>query len=138
MHITVTTVERRVFEADDIEKVTLPTTSGEIQILTDHVPLTTVLDLGELRLYPHSGEPISLFVEGGVAQIALDTIDVLAHTAERSEELDEAKIQEARRRAEALLKEKPVDVDLAKVEAALRKEIARLKLAQKTRPGMHN
>ncbi len=133
LNLTVTTVEREILNRDDIEKVTIPTADGEITVLPGHVALMSALGIGELIVYPKSGESISLFVDGGVLQVSNDSVELLANMAEHADEIDEAKIEEAKRRAEKLLEEKPVDVDLAAVTASLKRDAARLRLKRKQR-----
>lgn len=128
--LSVTTVERTVLTVTDVQQVTIPTQAGIITVLPNHVPLMIVLGEGELVIQSAGGSQV-LYIEGGVGQIVPDRVEILAHQAERAEDLDTAKIEEAKRRAEQLLKDRPVDVDLAKVEASLRREVAKLKLAKK-------
>ncbi|NTV30565.1 ATP synthase F1 subunit epsilon [candidate division WWE3 bacterium] len=130
--VTVTTVERCVLNLDQVKQVIIPTKSGVITVLPNHAPLTVVLDVGELAITGNA-EVFHLFIGGGVGQITGEKVEILAHQAERTENLDAAKIEEAKRRAEQLLSEKPVDVDLARVEASLRREVAKLKLIQKNK-----
>ena len=67
------------------------------------------------------------FVDGGILQVHDDTVEILANLAERAHELNEAKIEEARRSAQKLLEERPVDIDLAMVEASFQRELSRFK-----------
>ncbi len=133
MFLTVTTVEREILNRDDITKVTIPTADGEITVLPGHVALMSALGMGEVIAYPKEGESISLFVDGGVLQVSNDRVELLANMAEHADEIDEAKIEEAKRRAEKLLEEKPVDIDLAAVTASLKRDAARLRLKRKQR-----
>ncbi len=135
IHLTVTTVERIVLHEDDVIQISLPTMSGEITILPNHVPMLSVISQGEMRIEQVAGGDISWFVSGGMVLVDQETdftrVEILTDLAERAADLDTAEIEEARRRAEKLLAEKPINVDLAKVEAALQREMARLRLAQK-------
>lgn len=134
LHVTVTTVERRVFDEDKVVKITLPTSEGEITVLPEHIALMTVLGIGEVKIeIEDQKEPQYLFVDGGIVQVANDQVELLANMAEQADELDEAKIEEAKRRAEKLLEENPIDVDLAQAEAALQRELTKLKIARKRR-----
>lgn len=132
MRLEVLTIDRKVFD-DEVDALTVPTVEGEITILPRHVPLMTALSLGELRIR-RGKEILPLVVGGGLMQVNPDHVYILADLAERAEDIDEAKAEEARRKAEDLLKQKTVGIDLVKAEAALRKELARLKLARKYRP----
>ena len=131
LSLTITTVEREVLSLTDVTRITIPTTDGQITVLPGHVSLMGALGMGEVIVVRDTGEQQILFVDGGMLQVANDTVELLANMAERADEIDEAKVEEAKRRAEKLLEERPLDVDLAKVEASLQREIARLKLKSK-------
>ena len=128
IHVVATTVERIVFESSNVGKVIVPTTTGEITILPNHASLMSVLDLGEIRIYDAEGKETSLFVDGGILQLQRNHLEILATVAERAEDLDIARIEEAKRRAEKLLEEKPIDIDISKVEASLKRELMKQKL----------
>jgi F-type H+-transporting ATPase subunit epsilon len=93
----------------------------------------SALGLGEVLIYQNSSEPLSLFVDGGILQVQQNKVELLANVAEKAEELDAAKIEEARRKAEKLIQERPIDIDLAKVESALQRELMKQKLVNKHR-----
>ena len=131
LRLIVTTVERTVLDRPDVVKITVPTDYGVITILPKHEPLMTVCGMGELLVSFEDGKQKSYFVDGGVVQVADNEVEILTSIAEEADELDEAKIEEARRRAEKLKQEKPIDIDIARVEIALQRELARLKLARK-------
>ena len=131
--LSITTAERVVYESTHVSKLTLPTITGEITILPKHVPLMTIVGTGEAIVTDNDGVT-HLFVDGGLLQIGDNTVEILTNTAERAEDLDLAKIEEAKRRAEKLIQEKPVDVDLAQVEATLRKELTKQKILNGYRP----
>jgi F-type H+-transporting ATPase subunit epsilon len=131
LKLTVTTVERQVVSLDNVTQVTLPTKDGEITVLPGHVPLMSVAGRGAMEITQDNGEVQHLFIDGGTVQVNQTQVEVLTHLAETSDELDEAKILEAKRRAEKLLEEKPVDVDLAKIEVSLQRELAKEKLVKK-------
>jgi F-type H+-transporting ATPase subunit epsilon len=137
MKLTITTVERTVFTGE-INQATIPTLEGLITVLPNHEPLVAALGLGELKAWKaDNSEPTSIFIHGGVAQVHANQVEVLTHLAENADELDEAKIEEAKRRAEKLLAERPVDIDLAKVEISLQRELAKIKLLHKWREQKH-
>lgn len=131
LHVTITTVEREVLSQTDIVRITLPTKSGEITVLPNHASLMSALGLGEIEIETESGEVIPVFVDGGTVQVDSNEVEILANVAERAEELDEARIVEAQRRAQKLLEEQPIDVDLAQVEASLKRELTKQKLVKK-------
>ncbi len=130
----IVTPERVVLERE-ITQVTVPTTSGEITVLADHIPLVSVLKPGVLEIKTAEGKMEIMSVSGGFLEVMRDKIVVLADTAERAEELDEKRIEEARARAEERKKEvSDVDeVQFANIAAQLDKELARLKALNKWR-----
>ena len=132
-NLSITTAERIVFESDKVKFATLPTSTGELTILPSHSPLMSVLGTGETIIATEEGES-SVFVDGGLLLVSDDKVEVLTDTAEKATDLDEAKIEEAKRKAEKLLEEKPIDVDLAIVEAALKRELMKQKLVSKYKP----
>ena len=127
-----TTPERTVW-SDEIDQITLPTKEGEITVLPNHIPLIASLVPGMATLVK-DGRAEYLAVSGGFIEIQpASRVIVLADTAERAEELDIKKIEEARERAKRLLEEKRhVDEEsFAAAAAALERELARLKVARK-------
>jgi F-type H+-transporting ATPase subunit epsilon len=115
--------------------VSVPTISGEITILPDHVPLVAPIRAGELRLIGEAGEETLVAISGGFIVIQPgDRLEILADTAERAEELDLKAIEEAHARAEEALKEKIDDEERqAEATAGLARELARLRVLRKHR-----
>jgi len=134
----IVTPERVVFE-EEVDRVTLPTQEGEITVLPNHIPLISVLQAGEL-VAKKNGKEIAMAVSGGMVEVQKNELIVLADTAERAEEIDLARAEEARRRAEKLKEEKVRmdETEYAAVAAALEKNLVRIKVAKKhlTRRGM--
>lgn len=130
----IVTPEKLVLEREIIQ-VTITTTSGEITVLADHIPLVTVLKPGVLEMKLADGEIEVMSVSGGFVEVMRNKIVVLADTAERASELDEERIEEARLRAEARKKEvSNVDeVQFANISAQLDKELARSKALNRWR-----
>jgi F-type H+-transporting ATPase subunit epsilon len=132
-----TTPERIVLK-DDFASVTIPTREGEITVLPDHAPLVALLAPGAVTVRKGDQEAY-LAVSGGFIEVQPGSrLIVLADTAERAEELDEKKVEEARERARALLDERRRidDVSAAAAMAALERELARIKVVRKRRsPG---
>ncbi|MBN2854147.1 ATP synthase F1 subunit epsilon [Patescibacteria group bacterium] len=124
----VVTPERIVLKKQ-ILQVTVPTEDGEITVLPEHIPLMSILKPGVIEMKLEEGELELMSVSGGFVEVMRDKIVVLADTAERADELDEARIEEARARAEARKKElENVDeVQFANIAVQLEKEMARLK-----------
>ena len=128
IRLDVVTAERMVF-SDDVEIVIAPGVQGQLGILPHHAPLMTMLQPGELRMR-QGGEEFSLAVSGGFLEVRPDRVTVLADTAERAEEIDIARAEAAKRRAEEQLAAK---VDVASAEAALRRAMVRLRVGEKRR-----
>jgi F-type H+-transporting ATPase subunit epsilon len=125
--------DRLVFEGD-VDIVILPGEAGEMGILPNHAPLLSTLKFGFLKVR-HKGEEEIFAVSGGVAEVQPDIVTVLADAAENVEEIDVARAEEARRRAEESLKAGPPsdsDAYLA-MEAALKRSNLRLEAARRYR-----
>ncbi len=125
------TAERVVY-SDEVDVVVAPGIEGELAILPHHAPLMTMLQTGELQVRK-DGEETSMFVSGGFLEVRGDKVVVLADVAERSDEVDISRAEEARRRAEELLRERHPEADLSRAEAALRRSLTRLRVAEKRR-----
>jgi len=129
------TTPERVAVRAKIRQVSIPTTSGEITVLPDHLPLVAPIQSGELRLVDEKGEEMLLAVSGGFVTVHPgNRLAILADTAERAEELDFKAIEEAVKRAEQVLKEKIDDSErFADATAHLAREMARWKVVRKHR-----
>jgi F-type H+-transporting ATPase subunit epsilon len=122
----------RVMYSGDVDMVIAWGTEGQLGILPLHAPLMTMLQPGEL-VVKRGDEESYLAVTGGFMEVRPDKVIILADACERADEIDIARAQEARRRASELMKAPPAELDLATAEAALRRSIARLKVAEKIR-----
>ena len=129
--LSIVTAEREVF-SEEVDEVVANGVEGQLGILPHHSPLMTTLLPGEL-LIKQGGEEFYLAISGGFLEVRPDRIIILADTAERVEEIDIARAEEAKRRAEQRLAEKPPGVDMARAEAALRRSLLRLQVAQRRR-----
>ena len=132
LSVDVITAERVVYSDVDIDVVVAPGTAGELGILPSHAPLITSLAPGELRIRK-GNEETNMVVTGGFLEVRDDKVVILAEAAERAEEIDTARAEEARRRASQLLAAREGTVDLARVEAELRRSLVRLKVAERKR-----
>ncbi|MFA6994933.1 MAG: ATP synthase F1 subunit epsilon [Patescibacteria group bacterium] len=130
----IVTPEKVVFKKD-ILQVSVPTTSGEITILPDHIPLISVLRPGVIELKKEDGALELMSVSGGFIEVMKGKIVILADTAERAEELDAERIKIAQLRAEELKKsaQNVDDVQFADISARLEKELAREKTVNRWR-----
>lgn len=129
----IVTAERTVFE-DDVDMVIAPGIQGELGILPHHAPLMTALTFGELTIRREGQDDEFIAIGGGFLEVGPDHVTILADSAERADEIDEARAEEAHQRAEELMaRRKEEDVDLARVEASLRRSMVRIKVAQHRR-----
>ena len=131
IRLDIVTAERVVY-SEDVDVVVAPGIEGQLGILPHHAPLMTTLQAGEL-LVRKGGEEFSLVISGGFLEVRPDRVIVLADAAERAEEIDAARAEEAKRRAEEQLSHRAPGVDMAQAEAALHRSIARLKVAERRR-----
>jgi F-type H+-transporting ATPase subunit epsilon len=128
--LEIVTAEKMVF-ADDVNEVVAWGMEGQLGILPHHAPLMTMLQPGDL-LIKKDNEEEYLAISGGFLEVRPDKVIILADACERAEEIDIARAEAAKRRAEETLKERPPGVD-AVAEAALRRSLARLKVAERRR-----
>lgn len=129
--LDIVTAERVVY-SEEVDVVVAPGIEGELGILPHHTNLMTTLQAGELRVR-RAGEELSMAISGGFLEVRPDRVIVLADAAERDTEIDLTRAEEAKRRAQERLSHPTVGVDVARAEAALRRSIARLKVAEKRR-----
>lgn len=134
--LTIATPERQVYQ-DQVESLTVPTTTGQITILSHHMPLSTVLRGGEMIIRKgQQQEPYA--VSGGFIEVQPDKVVILADTAEHVAEIDEQRAEEARRRAQQLMTEKRHDAqEFASIAAKLERDLNRLHVVRKYRHRGH-
>jgi F-type H+-transporting ATPase subunit epsilon len=118
--------------SEDAELVTLPAIEGQIGVYRHHMPLMTSIVPGEIIL-SKDGHERSLAVGEGIVEVTGDRIDVLTDMAIPSEHIDEARVEEARARAEARLREKISDEEVASVNASLVRSLAQLQVKRRRR-----
>src|SRR5437660_8549331 len=116
--------------SEDVEMVTLPASEGEMGILPQHVPLMTQIVSGEIMVRKE-GRDYFLAVGEGFVEITGERVAIMTDMAIRAENIDEAKAEEARHRAEARLAEKLDDEETAMVAAALAHSLAQLKVKRR-------
>ncbi len=130
LRIEIVTGERVILQEDDVDMVLVPGAAGMLGILPQHAPLVTTLSLGELRI-KKGGTEQSILVFGGFMEVSNDKVLVLADTAERLEELDLARAEDARKRAEVSIASRQSTMDLEAAQASLRRANLRLRVGQK-------
>jgi len=128
IHLEIVTAERVVL-SDDVDQINAPTKDGRVGILPRHMPLLTILDVGQLDIIK-AGVATPFAVSGGFMEVLPNRVTILADTAERADEIDEARAEAARRRAEEQIAQRQSDREMALAEAELRRAMIRLKVAQ--------
>jgi F-type H+-transporting ATPase subunit epsilon len=129
--LEIVTAERQTF-ADEVNAIIAPGVEGQLGILPHHAPLMTMLQPGEIIL-KKDNEEIYLFVSGGFLEVRPDKVIILADACEHCEEIDISRAEEAKLRAEERLRSKTPELDYSLTEAALRRSISRLKVAERVR-----
>jgi len=131
LKLDIVTAERIVY-SDEADVVVAPGIDGQLGILPHHAPLMTTLQPGELRVRK-GGEEFSLAISGGFLEVRPDRVIILADAAERAEEIDVSRAEEAKRRAEERLRQPTPEVDVAQADAAMRRALARLQVVEQRR-----
>jgi F-type H+-transporting ATPase subunit epsilon len=133
IHVDVVSAEESIFSGE-AEFVALPGEAGELGIYPRHIPLITRIRPGAVRIQiPGQTEEEFVFVAGGILEVQPNGVTVLADTAIRGTDLDEAKAQEAKKMAEELMLNQDSKIDYAKAQAELAAAIAQLAAIQKLR-----
>ncbi|RYF04922.1 MAG: F0F1 ATP synthase subunit epsilon [Oxalobacteraceae bacterium] len=133
LHVDVVSAEELIFTGE-AEFVALPGESGELGIYPMHTPLITRIRPGAVRIkVAGRSDEEFVFVAGGILEVQPKGVTVLADTAIRGADLDEAKAQEAKRKAEELMQSKDTQIDYAKAQAELATAIAQLAAIAKLR-----
>jgi F-type H+-transporting ATPase subunit epsilon len=127
--LEIVTAEKVIF-SDDVDIVVAPGQVGQLGILPQHAPLMTILQPGEL-VARKGGEEFSIVITGGFLEARPDRVIVLADAAERASDIDAARAEAAKARAQETLKTHPKGTDSAVAEAALRRALVRLRVAEK-------
>src|SRR5690242_15106252 len=124
LHLDLVTAERLLLQ-EEADMIIAPAADGEVGILPHHAPFLTTLRPGELRIKRGAIEQ-ALVVTGGFMEVLNDTVTILADSAERAEEIDVARAEEARRRAAEALTNRGAGTDNAAAELAMRRAIVRI------------
>ncbi len=132
MHVDIVSAEAEIFSGT-VEAVFAPAAEGEVGIMPRHTPLLTQLKPGEVRVIKQGGEEDFFFVSGGMLEVQPHVVTVLADTALRAKNLDEAAAIEAKQRAEQAMKDRTSDEEYARAEAELAEAMAQLQAIQRLR-----
>jgi F-type H+-transporting ATPase subunit epsilon len=125
--LEIVTPQGLVFSSE-VDEVTASGSEGEFGVLPGHVPFITTLKIGMLTC-KKGNDTLIFFVNWGYAEIGPDKVIVLADSAEKSDEIDVERAQQAMKRAEELLK-KAEDVDFARAESAVERSVTRIQISE--------
>lgn len=135
VHVDVVSAEEKIFSGL-AEYVSLPGESGDLGVLPGHAPLITRIKPGTVAIRAqHQEKPELIFVNGGILEVQPHLITVLADTAIRGADIDEAKANEAKQKAEEAIAHRASNIDYAKAQAELAVAIAMIATLQKLRTG---
>ncbi len=131
MHVDIVSAEEEIYSGT-VEMLFAPTANGEVGILPRHTQLIARMKPGEVRIRMGDDEQM-FYVSGGVLEVQPNVVTVLADTAIRARDLDEAQALEAKQRAESAMQNKKADMDYARAQAELIEAVAQLRTIQKIR-----
>ncbi|MES9833452.1 MAG: F0F1 ATP synthase subunit epsilon [Candidatus Thiodiazotropha sp. LLP2] len=135
IHVDIVSAEGEIFSGI-AEMVYAPAVMGEVGIAPRHTPMVTQLKPGEIRVDTGSGKDMQHFyVSGGILEVQPHVITVLADTAIRAADLDEAAAQEAKRRAEEAMSDRSAEFEYAKAQSELAEAVAQLRAIERIRKG---
>jgi len=135
IHVDVVSAEESIYSGD-AEFVVLPGVMGELGVYPKHTPLITQIKPGEVRIkIPGQEEEQIVFVQGGFLEVQPDVVTVLADTAIRARDLDEAKALQAKQMAEEAMQNKTSKEEIAKAEGELAAAVAQLAAIRRLRRG---
>jgi F-type H+-transporting ATPase subunit epsilon len=132
IHVDIVSAEGEIFSGD-ATMVFAPAREGDLGIYPRHAPLLSLLKAGEVRVQTPDGEQHFFFVGGGALEVQPHKVTVLADTALRAKDIDEAAAIAAKQRAEAALLDKSDRITMAEAQAELARAIAQLKVLQRLR-----
>jgi len=132
MHLDIVSAEQEIFSGN-VKNIIAAAVMGEVGIYPKHTPMITPLKPGEIKIITEQDEEQLFFISGGMLEVQPNIVTVLADTAIRGEDLDEAKASESKKRAEEMLADKSDNIDAAKALAELAQAAAQLKMIEKLR-----
>ena len=122
----------RTIVHDDVDEVVLPGEEGDFGVLPGHAPMLALLRIGPMW-YRKGADKQYAFVAGGVAEVVGERVTVLAQVAERAEDIDLARAEAAKHRAESTIAQKPVEIDFEMARVALLRAVTRLEVSKHAR-----
>jgi len=132
IHVDIVSAEGQIFSGE-ATMVFVPGSQGELGIAPRHAPLLTTLKAGEVRVQSQGHEEQLFYVGGGTLEVQPNLVSVLADTAARARDLDEAAASAARQRAEDAMREHSDKVDIAEAQAELLRAVAQLRAIERLR-----
>ena len=132
IHVDIVSAEGEIYSGD-AAMVFVPAVQGEIGVAPRHAPLLTTLTAGEVRVQSPDGEEHGFYVGGGALEIQPFRVTVLADTAQRARDIDEAAALAAKQRAEEALQGRTTQLELAEAQAELARAVAQLKTLERLR-----
>ena len=132
MHLDIVSAEEEIFSGN-VKNIIAAAMMGEVGIYPQHTPMITPLKPGEVKVISEEGEEHLFFISGGVLEVQPNIVTVLADTAIRGEDLDEAKAAESKKRAEEALADKSENIDAAKALSELAQAAAQLRMIESLR-----
>lgn len=130
--VAIVTAEQVVFSEEGVDEVIVPGVEGELGVLSLHAPLLTMIQPGVMRIIK-GGDEIEMAVTGGFLEVRGNRVTILADAAERAENIDALRAEEARKRAQRSLEERAEEVDRATLQAELARALVRLKAVERRR-----
>jgi F-type H+-transporting ATPase subunit epsilon len=135
IHVDIVSAEGEIFSGE-ATMVFAPAEMGEVGIAPRHAPLLTGLKPGEVRVQVPDGEMQYFYVSGGALEVQPHRVTVLADTAARARDIDEAAALEAKQRAEEALKDREAKIDVARAQAELAEAMAQLRAIERLRKNL--
>ena len=132
VHVDIVSAEKEIFSGV-AEMVFAPAEMGEVGIAHRHAPMLTPMKPGEVRVQQPGGEELDFFISGGLLEVQPHVVTVLADTAVRAADLDEAAAIQAKERAEAAMQDKSAKMDYAKAQSELVQAAAQLQAIDRLR-----
>lgn len=141
LSLSIVTAQRSVLERDDVTKIVVPAAEGQITILPKHAALLSALGIGEMLVFSGTNQVDAYVIHGGFIQVLDDQVSVLADAAEHAEEIDVARAEAARERAQRRIVGQDSEiprggVDVLRAQLALQRSLARIRVAQRRRTGV--
>ena len=122
---------QRVVFSDSVTSFTAPGVMGGFQVLHNHAPLLSALNIGEAKLRDEKGNELRFAVGGGFVEVKTNHVVMLADSVERVDEIDIPRAERAKERAEQTLRERKPDLDVEQAQLALARAFNRLRLANR-------